>query len=299
MAFDYIIVGGGSAACVAAWRLVNGMGARVLILERGPARPPGLSAFLLPMPAAWMKGIAGSPIVEMHQPVPQRHLNGRSPAVGQAAMLGGGSSVNAMVYTRGQHDDYDHWDRFLGGGSGWAFNDLLPHFRSMECNHQFNDAWHGVDGPLHVSATGTTCQLTEEYVLAAQGLGLPYNPDFNGANQAGVGTMQFTTYRKRRCNGIDAFLAQVTDASKLTIETGCTVLRLVIENGRCAGVTHVRHGQEITTRCEREVLLAAGCYNTPKLLMLSGIGPAEHLAAHGIKTQVGSSRRRRKPSGPP
>ena len=119
--YDYILVGGGSAACVAAWRLVKQKGARVLMLERGPARASGLSAFYLPMPAAWMKGIRGSSIVEMHQPVPQRHLNGRAPAVGQAAILGGGSAVNAMVYTRGQHEDYDNWDRFLGGGSGWSF----------------------------------------------------------------------------------------------------------------------------------------------------------------------------------
>jgi choline dehydrogenase len=281
--FDYIIVGGGSSACVAAWRLVNERGARVLVLERGPAKPSGLSAFILPMPAGWMKGITGSPVVEMHQPVPQRHLNGRAPAVGQAAMLGGGSSVNAMVYTRGQHEDYDHWDEFLGGNSGWAFKDMLPHFRAMECNHQFNDRWHGVDGPLHVSATGTTCQLTEDYVLAAQGLGIPYNPDFNGARQAGVGTMQFTTWRKRRCNGIEAFLDKVADASKLTIATGCAVQRLLIDNGRCNGVAYVQNGHEKTARCERDVLMAAGCYNTPKLLMLSGIGPADHLAAHGIK----------------
>ena len=281
--FDYILVGGGSAACVAAWRLVKEKGARVLMLERGPAKASGLSAFYLPMPAAWMKGIRGSPIVEMHQPVPQKHLDGRAPAVGQAAILGGGSSVNAMVYTRGQHEDYDNWDRFLGGGSGWSFRDMLPHFKALEYNHQFRDEWHGVDGPLHVSATGAICQLTEDYILAVQGLGVPYNPDFNGARQMGVGTMQYTTHRNRRCNGVEAYLSQVMGDPKLTIETGATVSRIIVENGRCMGVTYVKAGVEKTVRCEAEVLMAAGSYNTPKILMLSGIGPAAHLSSLGVK----------------
>ena len=280
--FDYIIVGGGSAGCVAAWRLVKDKGARVLLLERGPAKPPGLAAFLLPMPAAWMKGIHGSPIVEMHAPVPQKHLDGRTPAVGQAAILGGGSSVNAMVYTRGQHEDYDHWDRFLGGASGWAFADMLPHFRSLECNHQFNDAFHGVDGPLHVSATGAICRLTQDYILAAQGLGVPYNADFNGARQMGVGTMQYTTHNHRRCNAIDAFLSQVQGDSRLTVETDATVSRLIIEQGRCVGVAYLKGGHETRVHAEREVLLAAGSYNSPKILMLSGIGPADSLKAQGL-----------------
>jgi choline dehydrogenase len=281
--YDYIIVGGGSAACVAAWRLVKEKDARVLILERGPAKASGLSAFYLPMPAAWMKSIHGSSIVEMHQPVPQTHLNGRTPAVGQAALLGGGSSINAMVYTRGQHEDYDNWDRFLGSNSGWSFEDMLPHFRGMEQNHRFQDKWHGVDGPLHVSDVGTVCQLTEDYVLAVQALGVPYNPDFNGAQQHGVGTMQYTTHRNRRCNGVDAFLSPLAGNGNLTIQTDCLVTRLNIENGRCIGVAYVANGQESSVHCDGEVLMAAGTYNTPKILMLSGIGPAAHLAAHGIK----------------
>jgi choline dehydrogenase len=280
---DYIIVGGGTAACVAAWRLVKDKGARVLIIERGPAKASGLSRFLLPMPAAWMMGIRGSPIIEMHEPVPQKHLNGRSPAVGQAAVLGGGSSVNAMVYTRGQHEDYDHWDRFLGGNSGWAFKDILPHFRALEYNHQFQDEWHGVGGPQHVSATGNICQLTEDYILSAQALGIPYNPDFNGAHQGGVGTMQYTTFRRRRWGCVDAFLSEITGDAKLKIESDSTVSRLLVENGRCTGVAYIKAGQERTALCDGEVLMAAGSYNTPKLLMLSGIGSADHLEEHGIK----------------
>jgi choline dehydrogenase len=284
--FDYIIVGGGSAGCVAAWRLVKEKSARVLLLERGAAKASGLSRFLLPMPAAWMMGIKGSDSVEMHQPVPQKHLNGRMPSVGQANILGGGTSVNAMVYTRGQRQDYDGWDAFLGGKSGWAYDDVLPHFRAMEYNHSFNDAYHGVGGPLHVSDTGSKCQITEDYILAVQSLGIPYNPDFNGAQQAGVGTMQYTTWNKRRWNGVDAFLQPIMDDPRFNVKTGCTVSRLLIEGGKCVGVACIQNGRETEYRCGSGVLMAAGTYNTPKILMLSGLGPAAHLQSHGIVTKA-------------
>jgi choline dehydrogenase len=283
--FDYIIVGGGSAGCAAAWRLVKEKSARVLMLERGSAQASGLSRFLLPMPAAWMKGITGNAVVEMHEPVAQKHLNGRKPQVGQANVLGGGTSVNAMVYTRGQHEDYDHWDQFLGGNSGWTFNDMLPHFKAMECNHSFNNVFHGVDGPLHVSDTGTKCQITEDYVLAVQGLGIPFNSDFNGVRQRGVGTMQYTTWNKRRWNGVEAFLSQIMNDPRFMVKTNCTVSRLIIEQDRCLGVVIVDAGRETEIRCST-VLMAAGTYNTPKILMLSGIGPEQHLKPHGIATKI-------------
>jgi choline dehydrogenase len=279
--YDYIIVGGGSAGCVAAWRLVREKQARVLIIERGPAKAAGLSRLLLPMPAAWMKSITGSPVVEMHEPVPQKHLDGRQPVVGQANILGGGTSVNAMVYTRGQKEDYDHWDQFLGGKSGWSFKDMLPHFRNLENNHRLHDEWHGVDGPLHVSDTGNICQITEDYVRAVQGMGVPLNSDFNGAQQFGVGTMQYTTHRKRRCNGVEAFLDPLASSGRLTVLTDTAVIRLVTEKARCIGVAYLNAGTEMVAHAS-EVLLAAGAYNTPKLLMLSGVGPAEHLAAHNV-----------------
>ena len=256
------------------------------MLERGPARAPGLSRYLLPMPAAWMKGITGSDVVEMHEPVPQKHLNGRKPKVGQANILGGGTAVNAMVYTRGQREDYDHWDSFLGGKSGWSFKDILPHFRTMECNHSFNDAWHGVGGPLHVSDTGAKCQITEDYILAVQGLGVPFNADFNGAAQRGVGTMQYTTWNRRRWNGVEAFLSLIMNDRRFTVKTDCTVTRLLIEKGRCTGVVFVQGGRETEARCDAAVLMAAGTYNTPKILMLSGVGAAADLKQHSIQVKV-------------
>ena len=222
----------------------------------------------------------------MHQPTPQKHLGGRQPAVGQAAILGGGSSVNAMVYTRGQREDYDHWDAFLGGEGQWSYSNLLPHFKAMECNHSFQIEFHGVDGPLHVSDTGTRCQITQDYVVAAQSLGIPFNPDFNGATQAGVGTMQYTIFNHRRCNAIDGFLSPIMHDTHFTVKTDCTVLGLIIENSKCVGVKYINNGQTTEARCNHSVLLAAGSYNTPKLLMLSGIGPSAQLQQHGIQTTV-------------
>ena len=284
--YDYIIVGGGSSACVAAWRLVKEKQARVLMLERGPAKASGLSRFLLPMPAAWMKGITGSEIVELHHPVPQKHLNGRMPNVGQANILGGGTSVNAMVYTRGQAEDYDHWDRFLSSKGKWAYAEMLKHFRAMECNHSFNNEYHGVAGPLHVSDTGTKCQITEDYIRAVQALGVPYSPDFNGKTQAGVGTMQYTTFNKRRWNGVEAFLAPIMGDARFAVECDAQVNALAFAGKRCTGVSYTRNSQTKTVNCNEAVLLAAGSYNTPKLLMLSGVGPTAHLKTHNIKTVV-------------
>jgi choline dehydrogenase len=282
VSYDYIIVGGGSAACVAAWRLTRDTKASVLLLERGAARPDFLTSQLLSMPAGWMKGISGSPVVEMHQPIPQKHLNGRAPAVGQANILGGGTSVNAMVYTRGQREDYDYWDQFLGEGSGWAYKDVLPHFKALENNQHIQDEWHGSKGPLYVSNTARQCQITQDYVKAVQALGVPYNSDFNGATQRGVGTMQYTTYRKRRHDGIEAFLKPALATGRLTIRTGCTVSKLMIENGICKGVDFIKGSEDFSAFAEAEVLVAAGCYNTPKILMLSGIGAAKHLREMGI-----------------
>jgi choline dehydrogenase len=284
--YDHIIVGGGSAGCVAAWRLVQEMGRRVLMIERGPARPPGLARFLLPMPAGWIKCLNHGAVVEMHQPVPQKHLNGRQPAVGQAAVLGGGTAVNAMVYTRGQHADYDNWDAFLGANSGWAFKDMLPHFCKIENNHDFPDQWHGTAGPMHVSGPGSICRTTEFYVRAVRDMGVPLNLDFNGASQSGVGTMQYTTNQKRRCSGVDAFLEPLAANDNFTLLTDTTVSRLVIEKGRCIGVAYVKNGREETETCETDVLLAAGSYNTPKIMLLSGLGPGAQMAPHGIKTIV-------------
>lgn len=283
MSFDFIIAGGGSSACVAAMRLVRDHGARVLLLERGPAT----YARVMRMPAGYMKFLARDTFLEMHKAVPQPQLGGRAPIVPQARVLGGGSSVNAMVYMRGQREDYDNWDAFLGGNSGWSYDDMLPAFRGMEGNERLNDAYHGAFGPLQVSDPGHIAEMSRAFLLAAQAKGLPYNTDFNGAAQRGVGPMQNTFGRGRsgrleRCDAVRAFLAQVIGDPRLTVQTGALVTRIVTENGRAVGVEYRKDGKTETARAEREVLVAAGTYNTAKLLMLSGIGPADHLRQHGI-----------------
>src|SRR5688572_10268905 len=172
--YDYVIAGGGSAGCVVASRLVGEFGARVLLLEAGPAKASPLMA----MPAGYMKFLARDTYLTMHKSVPQPQLDGRAPIIPQAKLLGGGSSVNAMVYIRGQAADYDAWDRYLGQGSGWAYRHLLPHFKRQEDNDQLGGEFHGVSGPLKVSHLGHHSEVSRAFVKAVQELGLPYNPDF-------------------------------------------------------------------------------------------------------------------------
>jgi len=280
--FDFVIVGGGSAACVAAMRLVRDYDMRVLILERGPADTNAI----MEMPAGYMKYLARDTFLEMHHTVAHDSLGGRSPIVPVASALGGGSAVNAMVYMRGQRQDYDGWAQTIGESHEWSYADMLPHFTRIEANSTFNDAYHGVDGPLKVSYPGYVVDTTEKFLLAAQGLGHPFNPDFNGAEQTGVGVMQHTygqwgRYR-RRSSGKRAFLDPLSKDSRLTIIANARVDRIIVEGGKAVGVQYIHGGVVQTVHCEREVLAAAGTYNTAKLLMLSGIGPADHLRTHGV-----------------
>lgn len=283
LSYDFIIAGGGSAGCVAATRLVRDFGCRVLLIERGPAR----TASIMRMPAGYMKYLARDDFLEMHQTVPQRHLGGRAPIVPQAKVLGGGSAVNAMVYMRGQREDYDSWSAYLGDGSRWSYADVLPHFKALERNTKFNNAYHGIDGDLLVSDPGSLCDTTQDFILAAQGLGHPYNLDFNGERQEGVGVMQHTMGRAAngrmvRCDAVAAFLSQVMGDPRLTVVTDALVTRILIEAGRAVGVEYSTNGQQAQAYADGEVLVATGTYNTAKLLMLSGLGPADHLREHEI-----------------
>jgi choline dehydrogenase len=282
MTHDFVIAGGGSAACVAAMRLVRDFGFSVLLLERGPAKTNPLMA----MPAGYMKYLARDDFLEMHQTVPQPQLGGRAPTVPVGKALGGGSAVNAMVYMRGQAQDYDDWAAGLGNGVDWSYEDMLPHFTGIESNRRFNDRYHGIGGNLRVSDPGHVSPTTEDFLLAAQALGHAYNPDFNGARQNGVGIMQHTYGQwgryKARSDARRAFLDDLRDDKRLTIVTGARVDRIIIEHGRAIGVQYEKDGATHTARAEREVLVAAGTYNSAKLMLLSGVGPADHLRQHGI-----------------
>ena len=277
--FDYIVVGGGSSGCVVASRLVKEHGARVLLIEAGPRR----ASRILGMPAGYMKFLARDTYLTMHRMVPQPQLGGRAPIVPQARVLGGGSAVNAMVYIRGQAQDYDAWDEALGG-AGWSYQDLLPYFIKQEGNDHLGAPYHGVDGPLKVSHLGQHSAMSRAFVQALQEQRISYTPDFNGSRQAGVGFMQHTIdwATRRRCSAVDAFLLPVLQDPRLMVAAETTVTRIRIEKGRAVGVElQNRRGFDVVF-ADAEVIMAAGTYATPKLLMLSGIGPAEDLARHGI-----------------
>ena len=282
--FDYIVVGGGSSGCVTASRLVGQYGARVLLLEAGPRHSPKL----LGMPAGYMKYLASDEYLTMHHSTPQPQLDGRSPIIPQAKLLGGGSSVNAMVYMRGNARDYDQWDRYLGQGSGWSYRDMLPHFKALEGNDHLGGEFHGTDGPLKVSHLGRHDIVSQTFVKTLQTLGYAYNPDFNGAHQRGVGFMQHTINgeTRTRSNAVDAFLSAVVDDPKLTLLTEAPATGLVIEDGRATGVRYFHDGAEHIAHAANEVIMTSGSYITPKLLMLSGIGPAAHLKEHAIDVRT-------------
>ncbi|ODT83954.1 MAG: sorbosone dehydrogenase [Pelagibacterium sp. SCN 64-44] len=282
MKYDFVIAGGGSAASVAAMRLVRDHGFSVLMVERGR----GVTNAIMAMPAGYMKYLARDTFLEMHATVPQPQLGGRGPIVPVAKVLGGGSAVNAMVYMRGQKEDYDGWAAHLGNGAEWSYADMLPHFRALEGNSRFNNAYHGAAGPLRVSEPGHICDTTEDFLLAAQGLGHAYNPDFNGERQNGVGIMQHTyglwNGRKRRSDANIAYLDALKNDKRLTIVTEARVNRVLFDGSRAVGLEYEARGETYRVHAEREVLLGAGTYNTAKLLMLSGIGPADHLRMQGI-----------------
>ena len=282
MNYNYIIVGGGSSGCVTATRLVRELGARVLLLEAGPR----VTSSLMSMPAGYMKYLGRETYLTLHKMEPQKQLDNRQIIVPQARVLGGGSSVNAMVYMRGQPADYDGWVSGFGV-EGWGYADILPHFKMMEGNDHLNDAAHGIEGPLQVSSPYHLAPMTNAFVSALQGMGEVFNPDFNSGRQRGVGYMQNTIgANRRRCSAVDAYLKQVVADERLTLLTGATVSRVCIESGRAVGVEYTHEKEIRTAFADAEVILAAGTYITPKLLMLSGIGEADSLAAHGIKVIV-------------
>ena len=278
---DYIIVGGGSAGCVAAWRLIRETGARVVLLElggdyRGPflKLSPGFSR-LVPKGAH----------CTLHRTVPQANLGERVLEIATGRVLGGGSSVNAQVYMRGYRGDYDEWGK-AAGSDLWSWDALLPHFRSLEGNQRLDGQYHGSDGPLQVADPGFTCEYSQLYVKAVQSLGLPFTADFNNGAPAGTGYLQFTARGGRRCSAVDAFLNQARASERLRVVTGAQVNRIVLQQQRAVAVEYVHKGQLQTLHCDAEVLLAAGAFGSPKLLMLSGIGPAEHLRRLQIPVRV-------------
>ena len=272
---DHVIVGAGPAGCVMAARLSEDPHTRVTLLEAGGAdRHP-----LIHIPAGFARMTKGIGSWGWST-VPQRHLNGRVLWYTQARVLGGGSSINAQIYTRGHPHDYDGWAR--AGGHGWSYREVLPYFKRAEDNHRLVDDYHARGGPLGVSDPVAPLPICDAWFEAAHALGIPFNPDFNGARQEGVGYYQLTQRNARRSSAATAYLDPVRGRRNLTIRTHVRALRIVVERGRAIGVEIAGKGGVETLRAEREVIVAGGAIGSPMLLLHSGIGPADHLRHTGV-----------------
>lgn len=273
--FDYVIIGAGAAGCVLANRLSKNPKTRVLLLEAGGKD----SSMLVSIPAGFGK-LMGTGVNWIYDTAPQKHLNNRSMFLPQGKVLGGSTSINAMLYIRGNRGDYDAWRD--AGNTGWGYDDVLPYFKVHERNERLADEYHGVAGELTVADQVQTNPLSKAFVRAAQQADIPFTSDPNGETQDGVFYHQVTQRAAKRESAATAFLRPATKRQNLTVVTGAEVTRIVIEDGVAKGVEFSRKGSKHTARAAHEVLLSAGAINSPKLLLQSGVGPADELREVGI-----------------
>jgi choline dehydrogenase len=274
--YDYIIVGAGSAGCVLAARLSADPSASVLLLEAGPAD----DAAEIHAPAA-LSRLFQSEYDWNYRTVPQHRAAGRSIYWPRGKVLGGSSSVNAMIYIRGSRHDFASW-RDEHGCAGWGYEDLMPYFRRAENNSRGASAYHGIGGPLTVTDPRYKSPACGAFIAAAQEQGAVANDDFNGPRQDGVGWYQLTQRNGRRCSAATAYLHPALSRPNLTVLTGALVTKVIIEGGQATGVSYLRRGEAETAQANAEVIVSGGAINSPQLLMLSGIGPADHLIEMGI-----------------
>jgi choline dehydrogenase len=276
--YDYVIVGAGSAGCVLAARLSEDPDARVALLEAGGEdRRPEIA-----MPIAFPMLLKSSVDWDLLGE-PEPGLGGRRLSLPRGKVIGGSGSINAMIYIRGNRADFDGWA--AGGADGWGYDEVLPYFKRSEDNERGADDFHGVGGPMSVSDSRAMSPLIETMLEASVLAGHEHNPDFNGATQEGVGRFQLTQRDGRRCSTAAAFLQPALDRPNLHVLTDAMALRILFDGTRAIGVEIARNGQVEEIHAERDVILSAGSYQSPVLLMVSGIGPADDLKAFGIEVR--------------
>ncbi len=274
--YDYVIIGAGSAGCVLAARLTEDPDVTVCLVEAGPSD----TADVIGVPAAFGQ-MFRTRLDWDYDTQEEAALDGRRVYLPRGRMIGGTSSLNGMVYIRGNHSDYDGWNQ-----PGWSFRELLPYFKRSEDNERGESEFHGVGGPLAVSEGRSKNEMVAAFVEATTAAGLPENDDFNGATQEGFGSFQLTQKNGRRWSASDAFLRPALDRPNLTVKTHVQVSRITFDAGRATGIVGTHLDDEVTIGAEREVIVAAGVFNSPQLLMLSGIGASETLTSLGIPVVV-------------
>ena len=274
--YDFIVVGAGSAGCVLADRLSASGKHTVLLLEAG-----GEDKHLwIHIPIGYGKLFTDARVNWLYQTAPEPELNNREILQPRGKVLGGSSSINGLLYIRGQRQDFDHWRQL--GNVGWSYEDVLPYFKKSEAQCRGSDAFHGGDGPLTVSDQVEPHEVCEAFIRACGEVGIPRNDDFNGATQEGAGYFQTTMRNGRRWSTARAYLKPARGRANLTVATGALTERVLVEGGIATGVQYRWHGRSIAARARGEVILSAGAFGSPQILQLSGLGPAALLRQHGI-----------------